>query len=108
MTRSKPDEQAGKEATGARADEAVESGMALGLGSGSTVSFFLDDLGRRLREGTLAEIVGVPTSVHTEKKARKLGIPIKLAGLGEGVDDLRDFDPAFFAAALFDNGGTVA
>ncbi len=30
-----------------------------------------------------------------------LGIPVKLIGVGEGVDDLRDFDPKEFVEALF-------
>jgi len=30
-----------------------------------------------------------------------LGIPVKLIGVGEGVDDLRDFDPGEFIEALF-------
>jgi fused signal recognition particle receptor len=35
-------------------------------------------------------------------------IPVTLIGVGEGVDDLRDFDPAQFASALFgeSSGGT--
>ena len=32
---------------------------------------------------------------------RELGIPVKLVGLGEGVDDLADFDPEAFIEALF-------
>jgi fused signal recognition particle receptor len=32
---------------------------------------------------------------------RQLGIPVKLVGLGEGVDDLADFDPDAFVEALF-------
>lgn len=32
---------------------------------------------------------------------RELGIPIKLIGVGEGIDDLRDFDPMEFVEALF-------
>ena len=31
----------------------------------------------------------------------KLGIPIKLIGIGEGIEDLRDFDAGLFAEALF-------
>lgn len=34
--------------------------------------------------------------------ASELGIPIKLIGIGEQYDDLRDFDPHAFVAALFD------
>jgi fused signal recognition particle receptor len=32
----------------------------------------------------------------------ELGVPIKLAGLGEGMDDLEDFNPREFVAALFE------
>ncbi|MFS8542768.1 MAG: alpha/beta-hydrolase family protein, partial [Limnochordales bacterium] len=33
--------------------------------------------------------------------AGELGLPVKLVGVGEGVDDLQDFDAAAFAQALF-------
>lgn len=33
---------------------------------------------------------------------KELGIPIRLIGVGEGVDDLRDFDPDSFVRALFE------
>ena len=33
---------------------------------------------------------------------KELGIPVRLIGVGEGVDDLRDFDPKEFVEALFD------
>ncbi|MFZ5906636.1 MAG: signal recognition particle-docking protein FtsY [Nitrospirota bacterium] len=32
---------------------------------------------------------------------RGLGIPVRLVGVGEGIDDLRDFDPREFVGALF-------
>jgi fused signal recognition particle receptor len=35
----------------------------------------------------------------------KFTIPITLVGVGEGIDDLRDFDPEQFAAALFEDTG---
>ena len=38
----------------------------------------------------------------------ELEIPIKLVGLGEGTDDLRDFSPAEFIDALFDEAETAA
>ncbi len=31
----------------------------------------------------------------------RLGIPVKLVGTGEGIEDLRDFDPVDFSRALF-------
>ncbi len=40
---------------------------------------------------------GIVFAVESE-----LGIPVKLVGLGEGVDDLVDFDPDAFVDALFD------
>jgi fused signal recognition particle receptor len=33
----------------------------------------------------------------------ELGIPIKLAGCGEGLDDLEDFSPSAFVNALFED-----
>lgn len=52
----------------------VESGMVLGLGTGSTAAFMVDALGRRVREGL--DIVGIPTSDHTARQAESLGIPL--------------------------------
>lgn len=43
---------------------------------------------------------GVVIAINEE-----LGLPVKLVGLGEKIDDLRDFDPAAFVAALFAGGG---
>lgn len=54
----------------------IESGMVLGLGTGSTVAHLLDLLGEALSSGTLADIVGVPTSLQTERHATRLGIPL--------------------------------
>lgn len=34
---------------------------------------------------------------------QELGIPVKLVGLGEGVEDLVDFDPGLYAAGLLPN-----
>jgi fused signal recognition particle receptor len=33
--------------------------------------------------------------------AHEMGIPVKLIGIGEGLEDLRPFDPDMFARALF-------
>ena len=33
--------------------------------------------------------------------AHELGIPVKLVGVGEGIEDLQPFDPNDFARALF-------
>jgi len=34
--------------------------------------------------------------------ARRLGLPIRFIGVGESIDDLREFDAAEFVAALLD------
>ena len=39
---------------------------------------------------------GIALAIQAE-----LGIPIKLVGVGEGADDLIDFDPDEFVDALF-------
>lgn len=65
-----------KRAAAATALESVESGMALGLGTGSTVRHLVDLLGDALTEGRLTDIVGVPTSIQTERQARSLDIPL--------------------------------
>jgi ribose 5-phosphate isomerase A len=59
-----------------RAVELVEDGMVLGLGTGSTAKFAIDRIGQRLREGSLKDVVGVPTSQQTAAQARSLGIPL--------------------------------
>src|SRR5579883_533242 len=66
------------EAKRAAADAAValvESGMRLGLGTGSTAHFVVETLGRRVREEGL-QVIGVPTSVATAEHARRLNIPL--------------------------------
>jgi len=59
-----------------RAVEFVESGMVLGLGTGSTARHVLEVLAERLRSGALRDLVGIPTSRATEQHARELGFPL--------------------------------
>jgi ribose 5-phosphate isomerase A len=65
-----------KRAVGLEAAGLVEDGMCLGLGTGSTVAFFLLFLAERLNRGGLRNVVGVPTSLRTAREARELGIPL--------------------------------
>ena len=65
-----------KRRAAARALEYVESGMILGLGTGSTVAHLLDLLGQKIRDGELKDIVGIPTSVRTVKEGRQAGIEL--------------------------------
>lgn len=59
-----------------RAARYVETGMRLGIGTGSTAKHFVDVLAERLRAGTLNDIAGVPTSRATESHARSAGVPL--------------------------------
>jgi ribose 5-phosphate isomerase A len=54
----------------------IRSGMVVGLGSGSTAAFVVRRLGEALREGTLRDVVGVPTSRGTEALALQVGVPL--------------------------------
>src|SRR5437764_1093830 len=65
-----------KQRAGEAAVSYIRSGMAVGIGTGSTADFFIIALAAALREGKLAAIRGVPTSVQSEKRARELGIPL--------------------------------
>lgn len=56
--------------------EFVQSGMILGLGTGSTADFFLKALAAALKEGRLRDVRGVPTSRQSERRAEHLGIAI--------------------------------
>lgn len=58
----------------ARAVEEVKSGMVLGLGSGTTMSFVLEALAARVKSGL--KIAGVPSSGRTAADAKRLGIPL--------------------------------
>jgi ribose 5-phosphate isomerase A len=77
------------------AAEHVHSGMALGLGSGSTVYFFLQELGRRVGQGL--EVAGIPTSERTAALARQFRIPLttfdERQELDLAVDGADEVDP---------------
>lgn len=54
----------------------VRDGMVLGLGTGSTVEYALLKISELIREGSLRNIVGIPTSTATLNEALRLGIGI--------------------------------
>lgn len=64
----------------------VESGMVVGLGTGSTADQFLQALARSIASGRLKDIRGVPTSVQSERRARELGIPLATLADAPGPD----------------------
>ncbi|KAF1298417.1 ribose 5-phosphate isomerase A [Enterococcus sp. JM4C] len=65
-----------KQMVGIEAAKYVKDGMVVGLGTGSTAKFMVDEIGRRVNEEGLS-IIGVTTSKNTEKQALELGIPLK-------------------------------
>lgn len=58
-----------------RAVALVGSGQRVGLGTGSTAKYAIEEIGRKLATGELTGIVGVSTSEASEKLAREVGIP---------------------------------
>ena len=56
--------------------EYVESGMVLGLGTGSTVSFAIRRIGELIIDGGLKDVRGIPTSARTAALASEVGIPL--------------------------------
>jgi len=64
-----------KKAAAEAAAQLVESGMVVGLGTGSTAAFVVSALGRRIKEERL-RIVGIPTSERTAAQARSLRVPL--------------------------------
>lgn len=65
-----------KKAAALQALAFLEPGMVVGLGTGSTVRFALEGLGEKLRTGELKNIIGIPSSIQTEKIAYRLNIPL--------------------------------
>ncbi|XP_043696103.1 probable ribose-5-phosphate isomerase 2 [Telopea speciosissima] len=80
-----------------KAVEFVESGMVLGLGTGSTAKYAVQRIGELLHQGKLKNIIGLPTSKITQEQALSLGIP--LSDLGEhpvvdlAIDGADEVDP---------------
>ncbi|WEV44898.1 ribose-5-phosphate isomerase RpiA [Streptococcaceae bacterium ESL0687] len=74
-----------KRKVGIEAAKFVESDMVVGLGTGSTAKFFVEELGRRVKEEGL-DIIGVTTSHVTHELAKSLGIPLR------SIDDVEYVD----------------
>lgn len=77
-----------KEQAAGQALSYVKSGMVVGLGTGSTMKYFVEMLGEELKAGRLKNVVGVPTSKSTADLAESLHIPLA------SVDDYEALDLA--------------
>lgn len=59
-----------------RAVALIESGMVVGLGTGSTAVYAVRALGAGLKNGRLSHIIAIPTSEATAALARECAIPL--------------------------------
>ena len=60
-----------------RAVALVKSGDRVGLGTGSTAKYAIEEIGRKLAAGELTGVVGVATSEASDVLARQVGIPVE-------------------------------
>lgn len=90
-----------------RACDYVQSGMKVGLGTGSTAAWMVRCLGERVRDEGL-KVVGVPTSTRTAELARQVGIPVvsldEAKWLDVTIDGADEFDQQL---ALIKGGGAA-
>jgi ribose 5-phosphate isomerase A len=75
-----------KEEAARRAVELVQSGMRVGLGTGSTAILAVRRIAELLRAGALRDIVAFATSKATAEEAVRLGIPLLPEDLPEELD----------------------
>lgn len=93
-----------KRLAGESAVEAVEDGMTVGLGTGSTAAYAIRTLGERVENGL--DIWGVPTSSQSRALAIECGIP--LAALDtHHVDIAIDGTDQFADGDLLKGGGAA-
>ena len=65
------------------------------------MSVSLDDAGTKITGITLNKLDGSAKGGIIISIKRELGIPVKFIGVGEKIDDMQEFDPDDFVAALF-------
>jgi ribose 5-phosphate isomerase A len=94
-----------KRMAGEEAVKYVESGMVIGIGTGTTAAYMIHALARRLREG-LTIAGAIPTSQATAQLATSLGIPLAdldtYPEIDLAIDGADEIDPHLF---LIKGGG---
>ena len=58
------------------AQDLIEDGMDVGLGTGSTTAWAVAEIGRMIRHGELEDVRGVATSLQSHELAKEAGIPL--------------------------------
>jgi ribose 5-phosphate isomerase A len=90
-----PIEEAKKNA-GTKAAQLITSGMLVGIGTGTTVLYFIEELGKRCREGSLT-IRAVSSSEQTLHLAEEEEIPLlpinEISSVDITVDGADEIDP---------------
>ena len=88
-----------KQAVALAAVDQIRDGMVLGLGSGTTAALMIQELGARLKDGRLKDILGVTTSFQGEVLAAELGIPLQSLNAVDridlAIDGADEVDPSF-------------
>lgn len=74
MGRPMSSQEAAKKAAAEAALRYVPEKGVVGLGSGSTAKYFIDGVGRLVKEGR--QLLAVPTSEESRQRAQALGIPL--------------------------------
>ena len=75
-----------KQQAGELAAGLVDSGMVVGLGTGSTAIFSIRRVAERLHAGEISGIVAIATSRATAEAARALGIPLLADDIPRTID----------------------
>ena len=75
-----------KQEVGKAAANLVKSNSIVGLGTGSTTAYAIEYIGKRLKEGELSNILGIPTSFQAEVLAKKYGIPLTTLDAVDHID----------------------
>src|SRR5581483_6077579 len=85
-----------KKAAALAALELIPTNAVVGLGSGSTLVYFIQELGVRVRSGRL-QVVGVPTSLQSHFLAKDAGVslldPMSVEKVDITVDGADEIDP---------------
>ncbi len=88
-----------KQQAGEYAAQFVESGMIIGLGTGSTAIFATRRIAQRIHNGELRDILAIPSSLATEADARQLSLPLSTLAqhpnIDLTIDGADEVDPAF-------------
>ncbi len=94
--------EAAKAAVGRAAAALVESGMRVGLGTGSTAVHAVRAIAERVHGGTLRDLALVPTSTQTQTECWELGLnlvtlndPVVDGTLDLSIDGADEVDPAW-------------